>query len=213
MTNAHHAAALCAALAAGLMPEFIFPTRPPRRIPAELARDARVAAGRHGLDKHFFQAVVWAEGGRTADGSTGLAQGPAQITRSAAVSDCRDLGWNAVRVQDGANLECGARILSRRPRRYLGRNPDPMLAASLYNTKAKHWSRIARSRKVPPFRETVAYVTRISRYYCQFTGRRLLKPAKHLDESMIALSKRVDRQMAYEFRLERQHPRPGCSPY
>lgn len=184
-----------------------------KRIPADLAARVRVAADKHGLDDDFFQAVVWAEGGRLGDRTSNIARGPAQITRSAAQAECHDLGWNAVRSQDAANLECGARIMSRRGREYLGENADPMLAASLYNTKMKHWKRIAGERKVPPFRETVSYVTRISRYYCQITGRRLLDPAKHLDKRMIAISKRADREMDVEFALENQTPRPDCSPY
>ena len=84
--------------------------------------------------------------------------------------------------------------------------------AEHYNTQTiKQY--LAGDRKVPPFRETVAYVTRISRYYCQITGSRLLDPAKHLDKRMIAISKRADREMDVEFALENQTPRPGCSPY
>ena len=88
-----------------------------------------------------------------------------------------------------------------------------MLAAAVYNPKMKPWTRIAEEHKVPPFKETVAYVTRISRYYCQITGRRLLDPVKHLDPRMIALSKRVDQEMENEIEGEKQEVRPGCSPY
>jgi hypothetical protein len=188
-------------------------TWPSKRIPADLASRVRGAAGKHRLDENFFQALVWAEGGRLGDRTSNIARGPAQITRSAAVAECRDLGWNAVRGQDAANLECGARILDRRSHQFLGANPDPMLAASLYNTKEKHWKGIAAKGKVPPFRETVAYVTRISRIYCQITGRRLLDPAKHLDSRLLAVSKRADREMDDELASEHQTPRPGCSPY
>jgi hypothetical protein len=173
----------------------------------------RGTAQGHELDPNFFQALVWAEGGRLGDRTSNIARGPAQITRSAAVAECRDLGWNAVRSQDGANLECGARILDRRSHQWLGEHPDPLIAASLYNTKEKHWKGIAAKNKVPPFAETVSYVTRISRIYCQITGRRLLDPAKQLDSRMIALSKRVDREMDNELASENQLPRPGCSPY
>lgn len=188
-------------------------TWPSKRIPADLAVRVDAAADRNGLDEDFFQAVVWAEGGRLGDRATGAARGPAQITRPAATEECPDLGWKAVSSQDSANLNCSARILSNRQREYLGENADPMLAAALYNTKMKHWTRIAEERKVPPFKETVAYVTRISRYYCQITGRRLLDPAKHLDKRMIALSQSVDREMEREIEGEGQDVRPGCSPY
>jgi hypothetical protein len=188
-------------------------TWPSKRIPADLAKRVEAAAEHNGLDEDFFQAVVWAEGGRLGDHATGAARGPAQITRPAATEECPDLGWKAVSSQDSANLNCSARILSRRQREYLGENADPMLAAALYNTKMKHWTRIAEEHKVPPFKETVAYVTRISRYYCQITGRRLLDPAKHLDRSMVALSKRVDLEMEEEIEGEKQTVRPGCSPY
>jgi len=185
---------------------------PSRRIPADLAARARTAAVKNGLDPALFQAVVWAEGGRLGDRGTGQARGPAQITRSAADAECPDLGWKAVRTKDAANLECGARILSRRGLRYLGKRADPMIAASLYNTKMKHWKRIAERRRVPAFPETVSYVTRISRYYCQLTGRRLLVPARHLDPRLIALSRRVDREMGHAIASEGQTPRRGCSP-
>jgi hypothetical protein len=188
-------------------------TWPSKRIPADLAKRVDDAAERNGLDENFFQALVWAEGGRLGDHATGAARGPAQITRPAATEECPDLGWKAVSSQDSANLNCSARILSNRQREYLGENADPMLAAALYNTKMKHWASIADDRKVPPFKVTVSYVTRISRYYCQITGRRLLDPAKHLDKRMIALSKSVDREMEIEIEGEGQTVRPGCSPY
>lgn len=188
-------------------------TWPSKRIPADLAGRVRVAAGRNGLDEDFLHALVWAEGGRLGDHPSGSARGPAQITRSAATAECADIGWNAVRSQDTANLNCSARILSNRQREYLGEDPDPLLTASLYNTKMKHWARIADEHKVPAIKVTVAYVTRISRYYCQITGRRLLDPAKHLDKSMLALSKSVDREMEVEIEGEDQIVRPGCSPY
>ncbi len=188
-------------------------TWPSKRVPAELSSAVRTAADKHGLDENFFEALVWAEGGRLGDRTSNIARGPAQITRSAAVAECRDLGWNAVRGQDAANLECGARILDRRSREWLGAHPDPLVAASLYNTKEKHWKGIAAKNKVPPFKETVAYVTRISRIYCQITGRRLLDPAKHLDNRLLGVSKRADREMDEELALEHQTPRPGCSPY
>jgi len=213
MDRSPHLAAACAVLAAVFMPEAGFLDRPAKRVPPALARAARDAARAQGLDEDFFQAVVWAEGGRLGDRSSGIARGPAQITRAAAESDCPEVPWHAVRTRDAANLECGAVILSRRSRRWLGRKPDPMLAASLYNTKSSHWASIAARRKVPPFPETVAYVTRISRYYCQFTGRRLLAPSRHLDAGMLPLSRRVDREMERELLLEGQAPRPGCSPY
>lgn len=189
-------------------------TWPSKRIPADLAGRVRGAAVHYDLDEDFFQAVVWAEGGRLGDHASGKgAHGPAQITKPAATEECPDLGWKAVSSQDAANLDCSARILSRRQSRYLGEDADPLLTASLYNTKMKHWKRIAEEQKIPPFKETVAYVTRISRYYCQITGRRLLDPARHLDNRMIALSKRVDREMENEIIGEKQAVRSDCSPY
>lgn len=188
-------------------------TWPSKRIPADLADLVRDASAHHDLDEAFFRAVVWAEGGRLGDRPSGSARGPAQITRSAATEECPDLGWKAVSSQDAANIDCSARILRRRQSQYLGEDADLLLTASLYNTKRKHWKRIADKRAIPPFRETVAYVTRISRYYCQITGRRLLDPARHLDNRMIALSKRVDREMENEIIGEKQAVRSDCSPY
>lgn len=187
-----------------------------KRIPADLAARVRAAADDRSLDPNLFQALVWAEGGRLGDRTSTIARGPSQITKPAADAECPDLGWKAVRGDDEANLKCGARILDRRSHQWLGDNPDPLVAASLYNTKEKHWKGIAAKNKVPPFRETVSYVTRISRIYCQITGVRLLEPQRHfghVSAKLLALSKKVDREMDSELASEGQSPRPGCSPY
>lgn len=184
-----------------------------RRMPPDIAALIADAEREFGIAPHVFRALVWAEGG--AIGNSSVARGPAQITQSGSW-DCRQLGykWRQIRDEKRPNIRCGAYIFAHRPRdQGLPEGASPLVAASLYNTVARHWPRIVRDNKVPPFAETTSYVTRISRMYCQYTGVRLLDPHRDLYPRMMNLSKRVDRDMVDELALEGRQARPGCSPY
>lgn len=183
------------------------------RMPADVSALIAEAEKEFGITPNLFRALVWAEGG--ALGNSAVARGPAQITESGSWG-CRQLGykWRQIRDEKKPNIRCGAYIFANRPIEYgVASDASPFIAASLYNTVAKHWPRIVRENKVPPFVETTSYVTRISRMYCQYTGVRLLVPNRDLHQRMLPLSKRVDRDMVEEFALEGREPRPGCSPY
>ena len=183
------------------------------RMPADISALITDAEKEFGITPHLFRALVWAEGG--ALGNSAVARGPAQITESGSWG-CRQLGykWRQIRDEKKPNIRCGAYIFANRPVEYgVGPEASPFIAASLYNTVAKHWPRIVRENKVPPFVETTSYVTRISRMYCQYTGVRLLMPNRDLHQRLLPLSKRVDRDMVTELALEGREPRPGCSPY
>ncbi len=182
-----------------------------RRMPADVAALIVAAEDEFRIARHVYRSIVWAEGGVL--GNSSLARGPAQVTYSAYNAQCRDLGtWEIVSVSGAPNIRCGARIYASRGA-MIGTNYDPLIAASLYNTRARNWDAIIRENKVPNFRETTAYVTRISRIYCQVTGVRLLDPHRHLHPGRLNLAKSVDRDMDVELALEGRAPRPGCSPF
>ncbi|MDX6771132.1 MAG: peptidoglycan-binding protein [Elusimicrobiota bacterium] len=182
-----------------------------RRMPADVAALVAAAEAEFGIRRFLFRSIVWAEGGVL--GNSSRARGPAQVTWSAWNAQCKDLGaWERVSVRGAPNVRCGARIYASRGA-MIGPDYDPLIAASLYNTKQKHWAGIIRANKVPNFPETTAYVTRISRIYCEVTGVRLLDPHRHLDPSKMNHARSVDREMDVELALEGRAPRPGCSPF
>lgn len=193
--------------------------RPSGRMPQDLAATVYHESRRNGVDPFFYMAMVWAEGGAEAErlererASRGRpqreARGAAQVTSSAVRADCADLGWQRVITDRQANVACGSRIFRRRLE--LAGNNDHIVAAAMYNTKAKHWDRIQRQRRVPGFVETTRYVVRIARMYCQNTGRRILDPQRHLSSEMLGVARHTDRVMDSEIATDGQQPRAGCS--
>jgi peptidoglycan hydrolase-like protein with peptidoglycan-binding domain len=182
---------------------------------------AESSSRRYNLDYHFFLSIIWAEGGAIARlHRGGVAHGPAQITSSAATGSCLDLA-RAFPARDRVshilndydlNILCGAKIL-RGHLDDVGPGGSPLVAVSLYNTKARHWREIIRSNKVPAYRETSAYVAKISRIYCQITGQRLLDPNRDLYPRGLEYARVADRRMDDELILEGRETRPDCSPF
>jgi soluble lytic murein transglycosylase-like protein len=116
---------------------------------AALLPHVREAARRHSLDEALLMALIEVESGFRADalspaGAMGLMQLMPQTARRFGVSD----PW-----QPQANLDGGARYLSH----LLGLfNGDLRLALAGYN--AGEGSVFAAGRRIPPFKETQAYV-------------------------------------------------------
>lgn len=129
-------------------------TRPATRTAAAERREAllphvREAARRHRLDEALLMALIEVESGFRADalspaGAMGLMQLMPQTARRFGVSD----PW-----QPQANLDGGARYLSHLLGLFGG---DLRLALAGYN--AGEGSVFAAGRRIPPFKETQAYV-------------------------------------------------------
>ena len=147
--------------AAGLRPAASFtgwrpaaPARAARRSPAAERRQAllphvREAARRHRLDEALLMALIEVESGFRADalspaGAIGLMQLMPQTARRFGVSN----PWEPM-----ANLDGGARYLSHLLGLFDG---DLHLALAGYN--AGEGSVLAAGRRIPPFKETQAYV-------------------------------------------------------
>jgi soluble lytic murein transglycosylase-like protein len=110
-------------------------------------------AARHALDPAFVRAVIQAESGfnpraRSNKGAMGLMQLMPETARDFGVVDAYD---------PGENIRGGVAYLKSLLTRY---NNDPSLALAAYNAGPAAVEKYGRS--VPPYRETQAYVARIT---------------------------------------------------
>jgi peptidoglycan hydrolase-like protein with peptidoglycan-binding domain len=194
------------------------------RMPAAVSRYVAEGEARYGIEANVYRAVVWAEGGSLLPVGRGNgvgAYGPSQITQSGA-GPCigRQFGgsrvtWQRIKTDWAVNVDCGAYLFKQRWN-LAGMPADahPLIIASTYNTRARNWDGIIRTQKVPQIRETTQYVTRISRIFCQWTGRQLLVPNRHLHVNATrqwAWALDADRDMVDEIEDEGRAVRPGCA--